>query len=1233
MNYVALSPRLLASVGLVLLGLGSCFAEPLGGKPMGAGGAPDSGGMASIEGGNGGADQVCEARPAKPGAKCTPVRSAEPLLSRVVVDEPQDVTVFVDDLYQQFKSNCGGCHIDGALGGFHVNGSVDFRDKAGSDVLEAIRSNTQTCEKDAQGNKVDPTCFAFMPPAESNGKPWSEREKSKSDAVRDLSTLIEVWLDSATPPPLDVFTLPADKGGKTAYAIDEAFATSFTNMGTCIPDVGMFATELERSCALDAEFAALKRVPDGAPNERIGLPRTLNETDLFTLDSAVLAQHGVIAYAPTYPLWTDDAGKLRFVRVPRGQSISYDAKSGQFDIPDNTRFYKTFLKEVLTLSGEKRFKKIETRVIVSRQGQESLYGTYAWNEQETQATLVEDPLRNGEPFRDRLITVVTDELKYQDIYARVQSGELRNLTYELEQAKVIRHYAIPGSERCVQCHMGSPNDSFILGFTPLQVNQRPCEQETLEKEGYCEGGILHATGPDELSQLQRLIDYGVITGFDPQQERINLEAPQGKRGSRPMRSPQELVAQGYLLGNCSHCHNPKGYPSVLNPELVDLLDFLPSEHGGIFGFPLDRFSPRIKRGRQAEILLPYITPSLRDIIPRDSDKEGWTKKSATALDASGEPIPVFIDAPWRSLIYRNVDSPFTYADDFTIYPHMPLNSPGFDCRAPRIVGDWMVSIPAKRKHPALSEDKATGEAGAETDPQPYVEIKADDPGYLNAQAEARKRLAIYRKGDRYESYCPDTSDIVDIDVMRKKFGRQIPGDGVVDGMPIEGVPDRPHWVITDLTEVPGPWNPRRGDWKDVLLDHDHSVKEKALAEASPSDQPFRQAELENEKLLATMLEQVGYSQRMQEFAETPIPFGLWKEKDGCKFPDSVPTVDTVKQRWRWMDATGASDTAHVYEAVPGALVFNMICVNCHGPEANSRGRQASTLQEMTGGDGRVANFRDGLFGPYGSGGDNRQRIFESDDLARHYLAWMALGGTNTKIPAPILALVAGTPVLGETRVLSEVVSSANMLQVAQALCSGVARLGTAAFDIGELGQPGLQKALHTNTGLMEVNGDAQMWKKLCSIDNPPPVRALHLNFRVGKVFVDHDQASLFWPQNYPSDAWVGDLDRRVVKGISPDNFFPWCIVAPAAGDAVLVQWLSEQRAANGEAYPICPDSFLVEDNRFKIEFKLGKDRLVDVDKWAMRGAVNAGIAVFSYLNWLVGDGNEPLKQFNECEKL
>lgn len=1240
MRYVALSSRVLVAACLALLGVASCFAEPNGDKlpPLAMGGSPPDEIPVGLGGMGGETAPVCVSRAAKAGAKCKPVRSAEPLLSRVVTDAPQDVTVFVEDLYGQFKSHCGGCHVDGSLGGFHISGTVEFRDKFDSKALAAIRSNTQACDKDDDGIKLDPNCFAFMPPPESNGKPWSERETAKSDAVRDFATLAEVWMQSATPPPLDVFILPADKGGKTAYAIDSQFALTFTNLGTCLPDQGMVSTELERSCNLDDQFAALTRIPNGQPNERIGLPLTLDETDLYTLDSATLAENGVIGYAPTYPLWSDDAGKLRFVRVPRGQSIRYNPETRDFDIPANTRFYKTFLKVGTGLDGQKRYKKIETRLIVSRPDGGSLFGTYAWNEQETRAELVVDPLRNGEPFRDRLISVVVNDLKYKEIYDKVQAGELRNLTYELEQAKAIRHYAIPGSERCVQCHMGSSSSSFVLGFSPLQVNQRPCSKETLAKDGFCEGGVIQPTGPDEVSQLQRLIDYGVITGYDPAQHLIKLEDPQGKKGARPMRSPEELVAQGYMLGNCAHCHNPSGYPSVLNPELADLLDFLPSQRGGIFGFPLDRVSPRIKRGSQGEVSLPYITPSLRDInLPNTTPLDVWKKKSSVGRDANGDPLEVFIDAPWRSLIYRNVDTPFTYTDDSTIYPHMPLNTSGFDCRAPKIMGSWMASIPAKRKNPLLSEDKAVGDPTAQTDSQPYVEVKADEPGYLNAQAEARKRLGIYRAGTRYKTYCPDTSDIVDLDVTRGNNGQQIPVDGAVAGLPAEGVPDRTHYVVTDLTETPGPWNPRRSDWRDIIVNQNYAGEEQRIAEASPNQRPILQDKLNNEKVVVGFLQDLGFSERLRAFATTKVPFGFWIEKPECNFIGVPKLADYEGKRRRWMDIEDSSHLrgqAPVYEAVPGSLIFNMICVNCHGPEADSRGRQASTLQEMTGGNGRVANFRDGLFGPFGSGGENRKRVFGSDSLAARYLAWMALGGTNTQIPGPILGLVAGTPVLGEKRLIaSGVVSSANMLQVAQALCVGVARMGanSSTFDLAELGGTSDQDSLYAGTALIQKNGDAEMWTKLCSVDNPPPVRALSIAVRGNDVVVFHEPRSLFWPQTYPGDAPVGSFEGRVESGVSPDNLFPWCI-APTT-DPEAAQWLAEQKTADGKQPPVCPASFLSEANRYKSELVNGGEKYVDIEKWALRGAINAGLAVFLYLDDMVANGRPPYPAYGECEKL
>ena len=164
-----------------------------------------------------------------------------------------------------------------------------------------------------------------------------------------------------------------------------------------------------------------------------------------------------------------------------------------------------------------------------------------------------------------------------------------------------------------------------------------------------------------------------------------------------------------------------------------------------------------------------------------------------------------IDAPWRSLIYRNVDTPFTYADDFAIFPHMPMHSPGFDCRAPRIMGDWMVSIPAVRKNAEAGEDTVPGgRVPVDSEPQPYVEVKPGEPGYERGEDGRRDTAARLPQGGRYGRLCPDTTR------HRRPHRQGQPGrsagaraeplwggeDKQTMLLPGTRVPVRPHWVVT-----------------------------------------------------------------------------------------------------------------------------------------------------------------------------------------------------------------------------------------------------------------------------------------------------------------------------------------------------------------------------------------------------------------------------------------------------
>lgn len=1141
-----------------------------------------------------------EEEPQIPFQACLTADASESLPARVSVTsgdvQASDRPVFTRDLFNLFKSHCGGCHVDTSLGGFQVTQET-FATTIDQTVIDLMRSN-------------DPQLF--MPPPEAGGKPASER--SADDPVLELADLLTLWLAEGRP--TDVFYIQNESAGseQSPYLLSEEVGSSMTNIGNCVPASSIMEADNERALELDRMF-----------EQATELPERLEDTDLFTFDAETLARHRTVAFAPGYPLWADNAKKIRFIHVPIGESIQYDPEAQEFDIPDNTRIYKTFLKEVIDEAGNVAYRKVETRLIVARQdGVEpngeaeinALFGTYAWNDEETEAVLVRDPLRNGKPFRDRLLTLITNEQQAKELLA---SG-VPDALLALQQAGLTRTYAIPGSQRCIQCHMGSQSKSFILGFTPLQIDRRP--------EG--EGGVIEPTGAHELNQLQRLIDYGIITGMQGPGE-LKLEESEG---SREPRNEQELEAQGYMLGNCAHCHNPRGFPSQEAPELKDLLDFWPRPDGGIFQFPLDRMSPRTKRGSLSNIQIPYITPSLYDLQGSNADqsKGAYQFKAAQGDVRKGEEQRIWMLAPWRSLIWRNVDTPFTYGDHYAVFHRMPLNTPGYDCRVSRLLANWMVSIPAKLKEEVVGAEVDTREE------QPYVEVKPGESGYSSAKSAAERRLRDYQDGLRYE-YCPDTSDIVD--------PRVVSGELLVPADEPQGergwrdnVPDRPHWVVADFTDVAGDWFPRRPDWQSILV-----------------DQNFETVKNEEEQSVVETVQDLELSESFRQYAITKAPYGLWEKKEGCNFsaqPTIASYVGDATPRW-FSYQTQAQPTDPVYEQSPGGAVFTLICSNCHGQQADSESSLSDAILELTGGNTRVANLRDGFFGPVDSPGSNREKVFadaaaltglSTETWAVRYLAWMALGGTQKKLPNIALTLVGNTPVLGVPRgtFFDPSVGSANMLGTAQAFCEHVlynTRNGASETTFN-LTQGAIDHgAATTGTSLINVNGDAELWERLCTTDNPSPVRIVSLpqawrndlspnyDFSLIRIQGSHP---LFWATNpvtgavgYPSDAPVGNNHGKVVTGVTPDNLTPWCLLKPTdPAQITIAEQYVAAHAVDGQPLPFCPESLLAPENQWQD---------ADVKRWARRGAMNAGLAVFSYIDALAHGQVTAQPKYDECEKL
>ncbi len=342
--------------------------------------------------------------------------------------------------------------------------------------------------------------------------PPLERRQNNPEAFLRIGKHLDAWI--AAGKPNGNFSLPNAENSNEP--LPPAPMVESTEIGDCTPRAEIMGFDYKR----DRMFA-----------DATVLPQSLIDTDLFSLDAFDLAQKGTVAYNVEYPLWADNAEKGRWVHVPMKregsklirQSIQYDPATKKFAIPDNTRFYKTFYRLVKQANGKSRYRRIETRIILVRTPWEnSLFGTYRWDETEQVATLVETPYRDGTTFKDTIFDVVIDE-----------------------KTQKARRYAIPGRHRCIECHMGAEAKNAILGFTPLQINRRAPGELARNQE----------ITKEELTLADRLAAYGVVGGYQKSEELPRLEWT----GSENPRNIYEFRAQAYMVGNCAHCHNPGGF--------------------------------------------------------------------------------------------------------------------------------------------------------------------------------------------------------------------------------------------------------------------------------------------------------------------------------------------------------------------------------------------------------------------------------------------------------------------------------------------------------------------------------------------------------------------------------------------------------------------------------------------------------------------------------------------------
>jgi uncharacterized repeat protein (TIGR03806 family) len=245
--------------------------------------------------------------------------------------------------------------------------------------------------------------------------------------------------------------------------------------------------------ALDLEFASLADAPQQLSAYGLfeGAPRDQRPAE------------GVLPYDIRTALFSDYATKLRFLKVPVGQTVSYSADQ-TLEFPVGTIIAKTFAYPADMRRPGEKLDLLETRILIHQQS--GWIGLpYVWNEAETEATL------------------------------KLAGAMLRASWTDPAGARVDHDYLVPNANQCKGCHRVTDET-----FQPIGPKARYLNQDF----AYAEGSE---------NQLARWTRVGILAGAPPPEQ-----APRVPVWDDPSTGSLEDRARTYLEINCAHCHSTGG---------------------------------------------------------------------------------------------------------------------------------------------------------------------------------------------------------------------------------------------------------------------------------------------------------------------------------------------------------------------------------------------------------------------------------------------------------------------------------------------------------------------------------------------------------------------------------------------------------------------------------------------------------------------------------------------------
>jgi glucose/arabinose dehydrogenase len=280
-----------------------------------------------------------------------------------------------------------------------------------------------------------------------------------------------------------------------------------------------------------------------------GFPRRLSESGLFRSVRGHKVEPALIPYSVNAPLWSDGAYKERYLALPGADSRIDFTRWRGWNFPDRSVLVKSFALEAAGEPASRRW--IETRFLTRQDGEWFGY-SYAWNDEQTDATLV------GARGMDR-------DFEMKDPSA---PGGVRKQSW---------HY--PSRAECMVCHSRAAN--FVLGLSELQMN---CEHDyggindnqlrTLEHLGILRVDWAGET-KDQMREEARArgLSEGQINAYMDRQTSTRLQreaagpsslltfAPEKYRRLVDPYDPKADVAsraRSYLHANCAQCHVEAG---------------------------------------------------------------------------------------------------------------------------------------------------------------------------------------------------------------------------------------------------------------------------------------------------------------------------------------------------------------------------------------------------------------------------------------------------------------------------------------------------------------------------------------------------------------------------------------------------------------------------------------------------------------------------------------------------